>query len=271
MTARAVKKPTPSRRPPPDHLAKIVDNARQRKGSGDLSRVVIGSVSTPVGIDDVTKNSLEQSAQKRREKAELRKKRRQPVKRPLSFEVEEARKEQRVRELEAAYDATLAYSRRPKCTWRELESWTAGQRKEFEQRLLKFTRETPEPTAQPKHLVEVDLKRYAREWASSRGDVRDEPWKDGKAYAIMRLECGYKGEADDCAGKNEDYRIGYDWNEQYLRSALSNVLWRFVLATAKAGRIRVRNGVEMQPLMAGPAKDERKIVNRRRRLTLSGP
>ena len=258
MTARAVKKPTPSRRLPFDQQAKIIDNALPSKEFGDLLRVVIGGVSAPIGVDDATKESLEQAAQKRRERLERRKKRLQPVKNPVSFVVKEARREQRERDLQDAYDATFAYSLRPKCKVREYDAWTPEQREQFKRRLLAFVRSTPEPTPDQKQLVKADLKRLAREWSGRSEDVRDEPWMDGKRYAIRRLECGYVGEAGHCAGKNEDYVINDDWNEQYLRSTLSPVLERFVRATPKAGAKRIRAGVEMQRLMAGPAKDERR-------------
>jgi hypothetical protein len=111
VTARAVTIRTPSQRLSPDLQAKIVDDAKPLKAQGDLSRIVIGGVSAPAGVSAETRASLERAAQLRREKAERQKKRNQPVKRPLSFEVKEARKEARAREIADAYDAVLIHSR----------------------------------------------------------------------------------------------------------------------------------------------------------------
>jgi hypothetical protein len=256
LTARAVINPKTPQRPLSTLPAKIVDNSLPSKESGDLSRVVIGGVSAPIGVDDATKESLEQAAQKRREKAELRKKRNQPVKNPVSFVVKEARKERRVRELQDAYDAVLAYAQRPKCKVREYDAWTSEQREEFKQRLLTFVRSTPEPTPRQKLLVDADLKRQAREWSFGREEVRDKPWQAGSDYARWRIE-GYHGSADDMAGGK--YLIGHDYTECYLRSTLDPVLWRFVIASPKAGKSRLMNGTIMQRLMAGPTKSDRAI------------
>jgi hypothetical protein len=252
VIARAVITHTPSQQPLSTLPAKFVDRTLRSKGSHVLSRVFIGGVSVPAGVDQATKDSLERAERIRRERAERREKRRQGPKHPLSFVVKEARREALLRDTEEAYDAISAWSLRPKSNWRERLKWTPEDYADFTRRCVEFAAKTPMPTARQKSLVERDIKRRYRDSFSS-----DEPapWVTGYNYVKGRLANGYNGFEGDRVGDNEHYRIAEDFSEAYLRSTLSYVIYRFVIGTAAPGS---RNRGDGQKLLTGPAKDSRR-------------
>ncbi len=233
MTARAVTTHTHTQRLPSTLQAKLVDNARPHKAQGDLSRVIVGGVSVPADATRAIKDLLARRGRLARESAERKAKRKRPAKNPWSGERKAAARLRRSLEIRAAYEAY----------WSKV---TTG----------------VEPTECQKKLVGQDWAREEREWRNKTAELAVaglEPWSLAKKYAVSRAREGYRGKAGMLAGGNPRYVIQQAFTETWLRSMLSAVLQRFVMATPAAGRRRkLADGTAMQPLMGGPAKDNRR-------------
>lgn len=221
--------------------AKFVDNAKPAKEIGAngfaipqiAGREIIGGVSVPVGAPQAVKDSLQEGGRITQEKAERRENRNAPAKNPWTDEQKEIVGLWREHRTRQAYEAY----------WNRDKTGVA-------------------PTEAQKKLVGRDLNRESRERNRPPADMMpglgSEPWITAKAYARDRVKNGYVAAADAKAGGK--YPIGAAFSEAYLRSTLSPVLRRFVTDTPKAGKARRRaDGSEMQRLMAGPAKDDRKV------------
>ncbi|MDB5581352.1 MAG: hypothetical protein JWR80_6528 [Bradyrhizobium sp.] len=215
------------------------------------------------------KESLERRGRLAKESVERKAKRLQPVKKPWTWEQKERaalwrayRAEQR---LTVAYAICEAWWQRPEPPdWRIREKWTGEEQSEFEQRLAEFDATHDEPSAKQRRMVRDYLDCYERERLGIEKpppkvyEPGTEPWGMAKSYRKLRAKFGFTASAGLAAGGNLKYLIANRFEELYLRSKLSYSLQRFAPATPKGGRKRrYEDDTFMQPLMGGPAKDDR--------------
>jgi hypothetical protein len=181
-------------------------------------------------------------ADRRKEKAERRRKRNRPVKNPWSDERKAAARLKRAGKIAEASNLVC----KPVAARTRLG--------------------LPEPTPKQKEMAFVDYLKWIRDLRIKRGEISeddDQPWADNAQYNRDHAADGFIGNADELAcGK---YPVG-PFEERTLRSeaGLDSDPLFFVMATStpKAGRRRSlpQGGADYQRLRAGRTKSERPIM-----------
>lgn len=274
MTARAAHKTDPSPQLFPTPKTKIVDAPKPVKENGEFAisgiagREIVGGVSVAADAPQWVKDSLARKGRLAKESAERKARRLAPAKNPWTPERKLAagiaRAAREHADLQEARAICEAWWKRPKPPhWREREKWTPGQHREFAERIAEFDATHREPTKRQLELVGEDNERFVDGMPGITEKPTytpgTEPWVRAKSYRVMRAKYGFKAEAGRAAGGNGKYTIPAAFEEAYLRSTLSYVLWRFVTSTPKGGKRRkLLDGTVMQPLMGGPMKSDRR-------------